>query len=148
MAGESVVGAIRQSVVRRWLEVVLPAYTLAFLGVWLWPEYRPRVLGQGLNDSVLPWISWALVGAMTGILLLWALIITFFLLYSPFYLLGKIPMLFGRGAWVDRRELQFYVCCFLLLGLLVCLLVWDPRKALIAFTLVSGCGPVFWRYVV
>ncbi len=148
MAGESVVGAIRQSLVRRWLEVVLPAYTLAFLGVWLWPEYMPRVLGQGLNDSVLPWISWALVGAMTGILLLWALIITFFLLYSPFYLLGKIPMLFGRGAWVDRRELQFYVCCFLLLGLLVCLLVWDPRKALIAFTLVSGCGPVFWRYVV
>ena len=148
MAGESVVGAIRQSVVRRWLEVVLPAYTLAFLGVWLWPEYMPRVLGQGLNDSVLPWISWALVGAMTGILLLWALIITFFLLYSPFYLLGKIPMLFGRGAWVDRRELQFYVCCCLLLGLLVCLLVWDPRKALIAFTLVSGCGPVLWRYVV
>ena len=148
MSGESVVGAIRQSVVRRWLEVVLPAYTLAFLGVWLWPEYMPRVLGQGLNDSVLPWISWALVGAMTGILLLWALIITFFLLYSPFYLLGKIPMLFGRGAWVDRRELQFYVCCFLLLGLLVCLLVWDPRKALIAFTLVSGCGPVLWRYVV
>ena len=148
MSGESVVGAIRQSVVRRWLEVVLPAYTLAFLGVWLWPEYMPRVLGQGLNDSVLPWISWALVGAMTGILLLWALIITFFLLYSPFYLLGKIPMLFGRGAWVDRRELQFYVCCCLLLGLLVCLLVWDPRKALIAFTLVSGCGPVFWRYVV
>ena len=148
MPGESVVGAIRQSVVRRWLEVVLPAYTLAFLGVWLWPEYMPRVLGQGLNDSVLPWISWALVGAMTGILLLWALIILFFLLYSPFYLLGKIPMLFGRGAWVDRRELQFYVCCFLLLGLLVCLLVWDPRKALIAFTLVSGCGPVLWRYVV
>ena len=148
MSGESVVGAIRQSVVRRWLEVVLPAYTLAFLGVWLWPEYMPRVLGQGLNDSVVPWISWALVGAMTGILLLWALIILFFLLYSPFYLLGKIPMLFGRGAWVDRRELQFYVCCFLLLGLLVCLLVWDPRKALIAFTLVSGCGPVFWRYVV
>ncbi len=148
MAGESVVGAIRQSVVRRWLEVVLPAYTLAFLGVWLWPEYMPKVLGQGVDDSVLPWISWALVGAMTGILLLWALIITFFLLYSPFYLLGKIPMLFGRGAWVDRRELQFYVCCCLLLGLLVCLLVWDPRKALIAFTLVSGCGPVFWRYVV
>ncbi len=143
MAGESVVGAIRQSVVRRWLEVVLPAYTLAFLGVWLWPEYMPRVLGQGVDDSVLPWISWALVGAMTGILLLWALIITFFLLYSPFYLLGKIPMLFGRGAWVDRRELQFYVCCCLLLGF-----VWDPRKALIAFTLVSGCGPVFWRYVV
>jgi len=28
------------------------------------------------------------------------------------------------------------------------LLVYHPRKGLIAFTLVSGCGPVFWRYVV
>ena len=148
MAGESALGVVRQSLVRRWLEVVLPAYTLAFLGVWLWPEYMPRVLGQGLNDSVLPWISWALVGAMTGILLLWALIITFFLLYSPFYLLGRSPMLIGQGAWVDKRELQFYLCSCLLLCLLVALFVWDARAGLTAFMLVSGCGPVFWRYLV
>ena len=148
MAGELVVGAVRQSLIRRWLEFLLPAYALAFLAVMLRPEYMPHLLGQNLNESVLPWIGWAVVGAMTGILLLWALIVTFFLMYSPFYLAGKIPLLFGRGAWVDKRELRVYLYCFLLLGLLVALVVWDPRKALVVFTLVSGCGPVFWRYVV
>ncbi len=148
MAGESVLGTVRQSMVRRWLEILLPAYTLAFLVVMLRPEYMPPFLGQHLDDSVLPWLGWAVVGAMTGILMLWALIIAFFLVYSPFYLLRKVPMLFGRGAWVDRRELRFYVCCFLLLGLLASLLLWDPRKALVAFTMVSGCGPVLWRYII
>jgi len=148
MAGESVLGSVRQSLVRRWLEILLPAYTVAFLAVMLRPEYMPKVLGQSGNESLLPWISWAVVGAMTGILLLWALIVTFFLMYSPFYLFGKIPMLFGRGAWVDGRELQFYLWCFLLLGVLAFLGLWDPRKALIVFTLVSGCGPMFWRFIV
>ena len=148
MADASVLGAIRQSLVRRWLEVLLPACTLAFLTVMLRPEYMPAILGQRPEESVLPWVVWALVGAMTGILILWALIITFFLLYSPFYLVGRIPMLVGRGAWVDRREVQFYLGCFVLLTVLACLFVWDPRKAFIAFTAVSGCGPVFWRYLV
>jgi hypothetical protein len=147
-AWESVLGAVRQSVVRRWLEVLLPAYTLGCLVVWFHQDYMPAVLAESMNESPWPWIAWAVVGAMTGVLLLWALIITFFLLYSPLYLLGKIPMLFGKGAWVDRRELHFYVCCFLLFGLLVSLLFWDPRTALIALTLVSGCGPVLWRCLV
>ncbi len=148
MAGESVVGAVRQSVVRRWLEVVLPVYTLALLAVMWEPQYLPSVLGQNTNESVLPWIGWAVVGAMTGILTLWALIVTFFLLYSPFYLLGKTPMLVGRGPWVDRRELQFYLCCFALLCGLAALVYADPWKGAWAFVLVSGCGPLFWRYLV
>jgi hypothetical protein len=148
MAGESLVGSVRQSVVRRWLEVLLPVYTLGFLAVMVQPHYLPQILNHDTNESLLPWIGWALVGAMTGILMLWALIVAFFLLYSPFYLLGRMPMLFGQGAWVDRRELQFYLCCFVLLCLLVFLLYSDPWKGLAAFTLVSGCGPVFWRYMV
>ena len=148
MPGESVLDAVRQSLVRRWLEILLPAYTLALLVVTLRPEYMPAILGQAPAESIVPWVVWALVGAMTGILLLWALIIAFFLLYSPFYLLGKVPMILGRGAWVDRRELQFYVGCFLLLVVLAGLLLWQPRNGLIAFTVVSGCGPVFWRYLV
>src|SRR5262249_39320880 len=148
MAEESILSAIRQSLVRRWLEILLPAYTLAFLAVMLYPEQMPRLLGIRPNESLVPWVVWALVGAMTGILLLWRLIILFFLLYSPFYLLGRIPMLVGRGAWVDRREVHFYLACFVLLMVLGGLLVWDPRKAFVAFTAVAGCGPVFWRYVV
>jgi hypothetical protein len=145
---ESVLGAIRQSLVRRWLEVLLPVYTLAFLTVMLRPEYMPGILGHRPGESVLPWVAWAVVGAMTGILTLWGLIIAFFLLYSPFYLIAKIPMVLGRGAWVDRRELQFYLWCFAVLLGLVGLLVWEPRNAVVAFTVVSGCGPVFWRYLV
>ncbi|HEV8437842.1 MAG TPA: hypothetical protein VGT40_07090 [Methylomirabilota bacterium] len=148
MATESVLGAVRQSVVRRWLEVMLPAYTVAFVFLWFHHEYTPAVLAWGMNESPLPWLVWAVVGAMSGILILWALIVAFFLLYSPFYLFGKLPILLGRGAWVDKQELQFYVCCFMLLGLLAVLLYWDPVMGLMAFTLASGCGPVFWRYLV
>jgi hypothetical protein len=145
---ESVLGAIRQSLVRRWLEVLLPAYTLAFLLVMLRPEYMPGILGHRPGEFLLPWVAWAVVGAMSGILILWGLIVAFFLLYSPFYLVGKVPMIVGRGAWVDRRELYFYLCCFAMLVGLVGLLAWEPRQAVVAFTVVSGCGPVLWRYLV
>jgi hypothetical protein len=143
-----IVGLVRQSVVRRWLEVTLPVYTLGLLTVVLHPQYLPPLLAQSLGESVLPWLAWAVVGAMSGILILWSLIVAFFLAYSPFYLLGRSPMLIGQGAWVDKRELQFYLCCCLVLCLLVALFVWDARAGLTAFMLVSGCGPVFWRYLV
>ena len=148
MAAESVLGSVKQSVVRRWLEVLLPLYTIGFLVVLLHPEKLPWILTQQLNESALPWVSWAAVGAMTGVLILWALIVAFFLLYSPFYLLGRTPMLVGKGAWVDRRELFFYAACFVMLCLLGALLYWDPWTALVGFALMAGCGPVFWRYVV
>jgi hypothetical protein len=147
MAAGSAFGIVRQSVVRRWLEVALPVYTLALLAVVLHPQYLPSLLAQSLSGSVLPWIGWALVGAMSGILILWGLIVAFFLAYSPFYLLGRTPALLGRGAWVDRRELQFYLCCCVLLCLLAAVFYWDARAGLIAFMLVSGCGPLFWRYL-
>jgi hypothetical protein len=148
MAVESVLGIVRQSVVRRWLEVTLPVYTLGLMGVVLYPQYLPSLLAQNLSASVLPWIGWAVVGAMSGVLVLWALIVAFFLAYSPFYLLGRTPTLLGRGAWVDRRELQFYLCCCVMLCLLATLFFWDARVGLMAFMLASGCGPVFWRYLV
>ena len=148
MAAESTLGIVRQSVVRRWLEVTLPVYTLGLLVVVVYPQYLPPLLAQSLSESVLPWIGWAVVGAMSGILILWALIVAFFLASSPFYLIGRSPMLLGLGAWVDRRELQFYLCCCVLLCLLTALFVWDARAGLIVFMLVSGCGPVFWRYLV
>src|SRR5262245_7238045 len=95
---ESAIGTVVQSVVRRWLEVLLPLYTGALLLVWFRAEYTPVVLTQSVGESPLPGLAWAVVGALGGILALWALIVGFFLLYSPFYLFGKLPQLMGRGA--------------------------------------------------
>jgi hypothetical protein len=148
MAAESVLGAVRLSVVRRWLEVLLPVYTLGSIFVWWHQDYMPSMLAASMSESPLPWVAWAVVGGMTGILALWTLIVGFFLVYSPFYLLGKVPVLLGRGPWVDKHELHFYLCCFVLLALLSAISYWDGWIGLMAFMLLSGCGPVFWRYLV
>src|SRR5205823_209865 len=98
---------VRQTVFRRWLEIVLPLYTIGLVAVWFRPEYTPAVFTERMTASPLPWVAWGVVGAMTGVFGLWALIVAFFLLYSPLYLLGKAPFLIGRGGWVARREVRF-----------------------------------------
>ncbi len=45
----------------------------------------------------------------------------FFLVYSPIYLINKAPHLLGKGGWLDRREVRFYLACFALVCLLVAL---------------------------
>lgn len=135
-------------VVRLWLEVVLPLYAIAFLVVWFRPQYLPPVLHQNASDALWPLIVWSMVGAMGGILGLSGLMVLFFLLYSPVYLLNKSLILVGKAGWVDKRELQFYVSCFLLLCLLLFLLYWDASAALITFVMFAGCGPVLWRVLV
>jgi hypothetical protein len=148
MRAESVVGSVRQSVARRWLEVVLPLYAVALIIVWFRAEYMPAVLTDSMSGSVLPALAWAVVGALGGLLGLWALIIAFFLLYSPFYLIGKLPRLLGRGGWVDWHEVRFYLACFGLFCLLAALTYWDPPVGLTAFAVAASCGPVFWRVLV
>lgn len=147
MAADSLLGSVRQSVLRRWLEVLLPLYTVGLMFVWFRPEYLPAVLAHG-GETPVVWVAWGVVGAMGGILILWALIVGFFLVYSPLYLVARLPMLVGQGAWVDRRELQFYVCCFLLLACLLALMFWNPTYGMSAFVLAAGCGPVFWRWLI
>jgi hypothetical protein len=146
--GESAMGTLVQSVVRRWLEVLLPLYTAGLLLVWFQAEYTPTVLTESVSDSPWPGLAWAVVGALGGILALWALIVGFFLLYSPFYLFGKLPLLMGQGGWVDRREIRFYLACFAMLCLLATLSYWEPPIGLTLFAMSAGCGPVFWRLLV
>ena len=141
-------GAVVQSVLRRWLEVLLPLYAVALIVVLFRAEYTPTVLTDSMSESPLPGVAWAVVGAFGGILALWALIVSFFLLYSPFYLIGKLPLLVGKGGWVDRREVRFYLACFGFLCLLAALTYWEPPAGFTAFAVAAGCGPVFWRLLV
>jgi hypothetical protein len=140
--------SLMQSVARRWLEVVLPLYTVALITVWFHAEYTPTVLTGSMTESPLPGLAWAVVGALGGLLGLWAVIISFFLLYSPIYLIGKLPQAFGRGGWVDGREVRFYLACFAVLCLLAALTYFEPPVGLTAFAVAAGCGPVFWRWLV
>src|SRR6185295_2191442 len=137
-----------QIVVRRWLEVLLPLYAAALIFVWFRAEYTPGVLTASMTESPFPALAWAVVGALGGLLGLWALIIAFFLLYSRFYLIGKLPRLLGRGGWVDWHEVRFYLACFGLLCVLAALTFWEPAVGLTAFAVAASCGPVFWRVLV
>src|SRR5262245_43985418 len=148
MSAESVMGSVVQSVVRRWLEVLLPLYAVALTVVFFRAEYTPSVLTDSMSESPLPGMAWAVVGAFAGILALWALIVSFFLLYSPFYLIGKLPLLVGQGGWVDRREVRFYLACFAFLCALLAVTYWEPPVGLTTFAITAGCGPVFWRLLI
>ena len=144
----SVVGSVRESVIRRWLEVVLPLFTVSFVFVATRPEYMPHFLTQNVWDSPQAFAGWTVVGALMGILVLWGLIAAFFLAYAPAYLVSRVARLLQHG-WVDRRELAFYAACFILLCLLVALACfWSVAGAGIVFVLLSGFGPVLWRWLV
>jgi hypothetical protein len=133
---------------RRWLEVALPAYSMAALLMYFRPEYLPRPEGETLGEWVMPWALWGVMGAMSGVLALSGLVVAFFLLYSPVYLAARAVSLVGKRGWVDRRELRFYVACFILLCFLGGLVAWSPVLAASAFVLMAGCAHLVWRALV
>ena len=130
-----------------WLEVVMPLFALGLLVVFLKPEYIPRLF---LETAVSPaaWAAWALLGAAGGVLTFSGLFVVFFLVYSPIYLAGKLPMLTGQGGWVDQREIRFYGFCFIILFTLLGLLLWDWHWFVAAFLVLTGFAPMLWRVLV
>jgi hypothetical protein len=130
---------------RRWLEVVLPLYTIALLYVYFRPESIPQSLAESNEQSLVPWAVWGVVGAMSGILALSGLFVAFFLLYSPVYLAARSMLLVGKGGWVDKRELRFYCACFILLCILLGLAMLNPVAAAAVFVMIAGSAHLFWR---
>mgnify|MGYP001275638794 FL=1 len=130
-----------------WLELVLPLFATAVLMVFHKPEYMPSIFIESATTPV-AWAAWALLGALGGVLSFSGLLVVFFLVYSPVYLAGKAPMLVGKGAWTDRREVRFYGLCFVILCALLALLLWDWRWFVSAFLLLTGFAPSFWRALV
>lgn len=139
-------GFVLRARYRRWVEVALPLYALAVLFVYFRPQYWPDALDESMRESLMPWALWGLVGAMSGVLALSGLVVAFFLLYSPVYLLARTFMLVGRHrGWIDRTELRFYTACFLLLCFLAGLAIWSPIAAASTFVLMAGCAHLLWR---
>jgi len=130
-----------------WLELVLPLFATAVLMVFHKPQYMPTIFVESATSPV-AWVAWALLGALGGVLSFSGLLVVFFLVYSPVYLAGKAPMLMGKGAWADRREIRFYGLCFVILCVLLALLLSDWRWFVSAFLLLAGFAPSFWRALV
>ena len=141
---------IPRVVVRRWLETVLAAFSLAVLYVNAHREAMPRALDLN-NDANLTLADWLLRGivfGLMGILGFSAIVVVFFLLYSPIYLVNKLPHLMGQGGWLDRREVRFYLACFALVCLLVTLFTWSGEAFTVFLVLLAGFGPLVWRLLV
>jgi len=139
---------IPRVIVRRWLEAVLALVSLGMLYFYRNPELMPRALRDDANLTLWDWIFRGMVFGLLGVWGFSALIVLFFLLYSPIYLINKAPHLVGKGGWLDRREVRFYLACFALVCLLVILFTRSFDAAGVLFILLAGFGPVVWRLLV
>ena len=141
---------IPRVVVRRWLETLLALFSLAVLYVKQHREAMPRALDlkDDTNLSLLDWLFRGVVFGMMGVLGFSALVVIFFLVYSPIYLVNKLPHLVGKGGWLDKREVRFYLACFALICLLVSLFAWSSEAFTMLLVLLAGFGPLVWRLLV
>lgn len=141
---------IPRVIVRRWLETLLAVFSLAVIYVDRHRELMPRALDltSDVNLTLWDWLFRGMVFGMMGILSFSALVVVFFLVYSPIYLVNKVPHLVGKGGWLDKREVRFYLACFALICLLVTLLTWSTEAFTILLVLLAGFGPLVWRLLV
>jgi hypothetical protein len=135
-------------VCRFWVELVLPLYSICAVFAYFRPGMLPNEFDQSALESAAVWLVWGMVAALSGILAISALFLSFYLLYSPFYLAGQVRQMAGPHKWVDRREFRFYLGCFVMLCLLAALAVTNPTVAGAAFIILSGSAQVVWRVLV
>ncbi|HEU4438884.1 MAG TPA: hypothetical protein VFT36_06520 [Methylomirabilota bacterium] len=141
---------IPRVVVQRWLEAALALFSLGMLYLIYHPDAWPRALDLKVYAGLTPW-EWIFRSMAFGLFGIWgfsAVIVIFFLVYSPIYLINKVPHLVGKGGWLDRREVRFYLACFALVCLLVALFTRSLDAAAILFVLLAGFGPLIWRFLV
>src|SRR5438552_12419086 len=108
-----------------WLEWVLPVCAGALLLIMFRPDMVPRLLSEPAASPV-AWIAWGVVGGLAGIVLFSAVLVVFFLVYSPVFLAGLVLALVGTGGCTDRRAVRFYALCSLLPGLVLALFGVSP----------------------
>lgn len=131
-----------------WLEFVLPLYAMALIVIYYRPESIRLALPDDRIETVLTWAAWIIGGSLGGLLALSALVLAFYLFYSPFYLAGNFGRALSAGVWMDRMEFRFYLWCFGMLCILVGLAVWNLEVALVAFTMLAGSAKLMGRVFV
>ncbi len=130
------------------MELILPLYALTVVVLYYRPQMVPPGIEEKMVDGMLRWVLWGIVGALGGVLALSALLLAFYLLYSPFYLLQNARRILDPHAWVDQREVRFFLACFLILVGLLALAFLNPDAALVSFTLLAGSAQLLWRFLV
>lgn len=125
-------------------------FSLAMLYFHWHQDQLPRALSlrEDTNLTLGDWILRGLVFGMFGVWGFSLLVVVFFLAYSPIYLINKAPHLIGKGGWLDRREVRFYLACFALVCLLLALLARSTEAFWILLVLLAGFGPLVWRLLV
>jgi hypothetical protein len=137
-------------IVRRWLETIIALFSLAILYFHWHQDKVPRALSLK-EDANLTLGDWILRGLVFGLFGVWGfslLVVLFFLAYSPIYLINKAPHLIGKGGWLDRREVRFYLACFALVCLLIALFTQSLDAFWVMLVLLAGFGPMVWRLLV
>ncbi|HEV8437907.1 MAG TPA: hypothetical protein VGT40_07420 [Methylomirabilota bacterium] len=134
---------------RSWAEFLLPLYAVALIYIYMRPEVLPQRTEEGPLGAVVVWSVWAVIGTLAGILAISGLVVAFYLLYSPIYLMqyGSRQFFAQRWGivWTDAREVQFYWICLVVLCTLGGLALYDPFLAAIVFVMLAGVAPLFWR---
>lgn len=141
---------IPRVIVRRWLETIIALFSLAILYFHWHRDKIPRALSLK-EDTNLTLGDWILRGLVFGLWGVWGfslLVVLFFLAYSPIYIINKAPHLIGKGGWLDKREVRFYLACFALVCLLVALFTQSTEAFLVMLVLLAGFGPMVWRLLV
>lgn len=133
---------------RPWMDVILPFYSLVMVVVHYRPQVLVPVLDDPLTHGIFWWGLWVIVGALGGLLALSALFLAFALVYSPVYLIGNVGRILDPQAWLDRREVRFYVGCFVILCGLIAIALVQPEVALASFILLAGFAQVLWRFLI
>jgi hypothetical protein len=133
---------------RSWAEFLLPVYAIALIYLYLRPDILPQRTEEGAFEAMIVWSVWAVIGTLAGILAISALVVAFYLLYSPIYLIqygSRQIFAHGGTVWTDPREVQFYGVCLFVLCMLGGLALYDHLTAAIVFVLLAGLAPLLWR---
>ena len=133
---------------RPWMELILPLFSLGMILLYYRPQVLVPIMEDILTHRILWWGLWVIIGAFGGLMALSALFLAFALLYSVVYLVANARRILDPQAWVDQREVRFYLGFFVILCGLLTLAFLRPEAALVSFTLLAGFAQVLCRLLV